>query len=104
MSFEKPLGDFDFNFASSQYVQVLRGKLHHVVTILEGNQTILRTISALGNTMEKNLLIDSSASQYFHTEVNNISNDLRSYLLTSVELLNQSNDIKSMVSPQNSKP
>lgn len=99
MSFEKPLGEFDFNFASSQHVQGLRRKLHHVVTILEGTQATVRTIYAFAKVIEKKAGISTTSNECFIEELDNISHDLQSYLSTSNELLNQSNDIKSMVCP-----
>ena len=100
MSFEKPLGEFDFDFASSQHVQGLRRKLYHVVTILEGTRATVRTIFAFAKAIEGKADISTTSNECFFGELDNISNDLQSYLSTSNELLNQSNDIKSMVCPR----
>ncbi|KAF2259194.1 hypothetical protein CC78DRAFT_82270 [Lojkania enalia] len=97
VSFEKPLEEFDFDFALSQHVQALRRKLHHVVTILEGTQATVRTISAFAKAIQDKAGISTRSGECFLRELDNISHDLYSHLTTSSELLNLSNDIKSMI-------
>ncbi len=98
MSFPKPLKKFDFDFALSQHVQVVRQKLHHTSTIIEGILRIVDVVSSHAETVRAAAgTIPIALHEIFLGELRNISRNLLAHQSTTRELLNVSADINATV-------
>ncbi|KAL2038549.1 hypothetical protein N7G274_008596 [Stereocaulon virgatum] len=96
VSFPKSLKDFDVDFSFGQQVHVLSRKLSHAHLILENTLDTISSLKLFADKVTQMTNSSRSVVDSFQSELQDISSELRSYLLTSRKLLDFSEDIKLM--------
>jgi hypothetical protein len=96
-TFPKPLEKYDFDFTLNQKVHSIRKRLHHAITILDGTQRTVATLSSLSEAIQELGNISTQSQETFTRELGYMSRSLEAYQSTTKELLSLSSDIKSTV-------
>lgn len=94
MCVPKPIHEFDIDFARSQNLQRIQGKLHRTVVMLKGTLRIANKLSDHARTLTKWMELPSRSQFLFQMELRQISSDMESFVSVAENMIQQCQQLR----------